>query len=45
LYDGDGEQIGQDIDLKSIFVQAGTTSQRFRVTDNYGEYGFIAVPV
>ena len=45
LYDGDGEQIGNDIDLKSIFVQAGTTSQRFRVTDNYGEYGFIAVPV
>ena len=45
LFDGEGDQIGEDIDLKSIFLQADTSSQRFRVTDNYGEYGFIAVPV
>lgn len=45
LYDGNGDQIGQDIDLKAIFVQADTSSQRFTLTDNYGEYGYIAVPV
>ncbi len=45
LYGVGGEKIGEDIDLRSIFNQADTTSQRFRLTTQEADYGFIAVPV
>ena len=45
LFDGDGRQIGEDIDLRSVFVQTETRRQRFRVTSQEGQFGFIAVPV
>ena len=44
LFNTNGEQIGEDIDLNSIFVQANTGAQFFRLTDQQTENGFIAVP-
>ncbi|MFK7768561.1 MAG: M10 family metallopeptidase C-terminal domain-containing protein, partial [Mariniblastus sp.] len=41
-----GAQIGDDIDLTSIFDSATANAQRFTVTDQLGQNGgFIAVPV
>ena len=40
-----GEQIAEDVDLNSIFVQADSSPQRFRLTNQQTQYGFIAVPV
>lgn len=45
LFGAGGSQIGEDIDLRSIFNQADTTAQRFRLTTQETTYGFIAVPV
>lgn len=44
LFNAAGEQIGNDIDLNSIFVQATTQAQFFRQTGQETEFGFIAVP-
>ncbi len=40
-----GLQIGGNIDLVSIFNQSTNLAQRFRVTDDMGTNGLIAVPV
>lgn len=40
-----GLQIGGDIDLTSIFNQSTNIGQRFRVTEQSNDNGFIAVPV
>lgn len=45
LVDGNGELIGEEIDLNSVFTQATTTATRFRVTAQETNFGFIAVPV
>ena len=45
LFNGAGEQIGEDIDLNSIFVQANTEATFFRLTNQETNRGFIAVPV
>ena len=45
LFNANGTQIGQDIDLNSIFVQADTTASFFRLSDQQTNRGFIAVPV
>ena len=45
LFNASGDQIGQDIDLNSIFVQADTTATFFRLSDQQTNRGFIAVPV
>ena len=44
LFNTNGDQIGEDIDLNSIFVQANTTAQFFRLTGQETANGFIAVP-
>ncbi len=44
LFNAAGDQIGQDIDLFSIYQQATTKAQFFRVTGQETERGFIAVP-
>jgi hypothetical protein len=44
FFNTEGEQIGQDIDLDSIFQQATTTAQFFRVTNQETNRGLIAVP-
>ena len=44
LFNTAGDQIGEDIDLNSIFVQANTGAQFFRLTNQQTENGFIAVP-
>lgn len=45
MFDGDGRQIGVNVDVSSIFAQAGSKGTRFRVTDNLGQYGYLATPV
>ena len=40
-----GMQLSGDIDLVSIFNQSTNIAQRFRVTEEAGDNGFIAVPV
>lgn len=46
IHDALGSQIGERIDLTSVFAAADSTRQRFRVTDQVGaNEGFIAVPV
>lgn len=45
LFTANGDQIGEDIDLNSIFVQADTTATFFRLSDQQTNRGFIAVPV
>jgi len=44
-FGGPNQQIGEDIDLISIWEQAGTLGQQFRVTDIDGDFGKLAVPV
>lgn len=41
----DGEQIGVDINLNSIFGAASLTSSQFVVTTNTSKYGNLAVPL
>ncbi|MEZ6092854.1 MAG: M10 family metallopeptidase C-terminal domain-containing protein [Pirellulaceae bacterium] len=43
--DSDGNQIGNDIDLESIYTGATNLKQQFRVTEFETSFGFIAVPV
>lgn len=43
--DGDGNQIGNEIDLNSVFVQSSDVRKRFQLTGNQTQFGFIAVPV
>ncbi len=45
LFGSDGEQLGQDIELNSIFLQADSKATRFKVTQDFGTYGFLAIPV
>jgi hypothetical protein len=42
---GPDQQVGEDIDLVSIFTQSGTLGQRFQVTGASGDFGRIATPV
>ena len=44
MFDVDGRQIDEDIDLTSVFVQADSKATRFRRTEILGANGFIAVP-
>ena len=44
LFNTNGDQIGEDIDLNSIFVQANSGAQFFRLTNQETANGFIAVP-
>jgi hypothetical protein len=45
LYDGNNNQIGNDIDLTSIYANATNLKQRFTLTEFQTANGFIAVPV
>ncbi len=45
LFGSDGRQIGGDIELNSIFLQATEKATRFEVTNIFGTYGFLATPV
>lgn len=45
LFGADGRQIGGDIELSSIFLQATEKASRFRVSETFGTYGLLAVPV
>ena len=42
---GDNQQVGENIDLISVWEQAGTLGQRFRVTETDGAYGRLVAPV
>ena len=44
LFTASGEQIGEDIDLDSIFQQATTEAQFFQLTSQQTDNGFIAIP-
>ncbi len=44
FFNTDGDQIGPDIDLDSIFQQANTTAQFFQLTGQETNRGFIAIP-
>ena len=45
LFGSDGRQIGGDIELNSIFLQATEKATRFEVTNIFGTYGLLATPV
>ncbi|HMP78260.1 MAG TPA: M10 family metallopeptidase C-terminal domain-containing protein [Pirellulaceae bacterium] len=45
MFGQNGQQIGVDIDLDSIFVASTSDRQRFKVTNFQTQFGFIAVPV
>jgi hypothetical protein len=45
LFGSDGRQIGGDVELNSIFLQATEKATRFEVTNIFGTYGFLATPV
>lgn len=45
LFGSNGDQLGQDIELNSIFLQADSKATRFKVTQDFGTYGFLAIPV
>ena len=42
---GDNQQVGNDIDLISVWEQSGTLAQRFRDTGQTGDYGNLVTPV
>ena len=44
LFNTNGDQIGEDIDLNSIFQQANTGAQFFTLSGQETENGFIAIP-
>ncbi|MEC9091230.1 MAG: hypothetical protein VX438_00895, partial [Planctomycetota bacterium] len=44
LFDNEGEQIGQDMSLGSIFLQATNNLQRFERTDFQDQFGYLAIP-
>ena len=44
LFNTNGDQIGEDIDLNSVFQQADTGAQFFRLSGQETENGFIAIP-
>jgi hypothetical protein len=45
MFDVNGRQIGNAINLESIFLQATDIGQRFRLTETEHPFGHIAVPV
>ena len=45
LFGQDGEQVGEDIELSSVFLQSDAQARRFQVTDFFGTHGFLAAPV
>ena len=45
ILNDDGSQSGVDIDLSSVFVQTGSTSQSFAPTGTRGTFGFLVSPV
>lgn len=45
LFRSTGKQIGTDIDLTSVWVQATPEKQQFKLTQFRGDHGFLAVPV
>lgn len=44
-FDSAGNQIGDSIDLTSVFVQSDSTSKSFASTGVRGQYGFLVTPV
>ena len=44
FFNTEGDQIGVDIDLDSIFQQANTTAQFFTLTNQENTHGYIAIP-
>lgn len=44
LFDNNGDQIGQDMSLRSIFLQASSSLQRFERTDFKDAFGYLAIP-
>ncbi|MDG2467750.1 MAG: M10 family metallopeptidase [Pirellulaceae bacterium] len=44
LFDNEGEQIGQDISLNSIFLQSTDAFQSFAQTEFQDRFGFLAIP-
>ncbi len=45
LFNSAGDQIGEDVDLNSVFVQSDSSPQRFKLTNQQTAFGYIAVPV
>ena len=45
LYNYEGEQVGPDISLRSVFDFATSTSTPFQITSNTSNYGNLAQPV
>ncbi len=45
FFDAAGEQIGNDVDLTSVYAGSTNTKQQFKLTDFETTFGFIAVPV
>ncbi|MFM7739368.1 MAG: hypothetical protein ACKO9H_08190, partial [Planctomycetota bacterium] len=43
--DSQGNKIGNDIDLNSVFVQSTDVARRFQVTNSQTQFGYIATPV
>jgi hypothetical protein len=43
--DSDGNRIGNDIDLNSIFVQSTDVKRQFQLSSSQTQFGFIAIPV
>jgi Ca2+-binding RTX toxin-like protein len=43
--DSQGNKIGNDIDLNSVFVQSTDVAKRFQVTNSQTQFGYIATPV
>lgn len=44
IYRANGEQIGPDISLNSVFLQATDKLQRFKLTDFQDQFGQLAIP-
>ncbi len=45
MVDLEGEEIAPSVDLTSVFVNATSVGQRFRITSTVGQFGNIAIPV
>jgi Ca2+-binding RTX toxin-like protein len=43
--DSQGNKIGNDIDLNSVFVQSTDVAKRFQLTNSQTQFGYIASPV
>ena len=44
MYDNNREQIGPDISLNSIFLQASNSLERFELTEFQDAFGYLAIP-